>query len=167
MQRDRFRNNGFVTIQLANIKCNVKYVHSTEICNSTRFKWRSRVERVHTDDITGDPPTFSTGYETYLWTASGYIQSVPGVKVTTSGFNSRVDSGSKTSYTHGSNWQRFGSYEFLIFLKVRKERAALCIYCAMLLNVRLKIRRPTLKQIFRSVLRILGCIFSLVWPENL
>jgi len=31
------------------------------------------------------------------------IQGVQGVKVTTSGFNSRADSESKTSYTHGSN----------------------------------------------------------------
>jgi len=35
------------------------------------------------------------------------------VKVTTSGFNSRADSESKASYTHGSNSQRFRSYEFL------------------------------------------------------
>jgi len=41
------------------------------------------------------------------------IQGVPGVKVTTSGFNSRADSQSKMSYTHGSNSQRFGSYKFL------------------------------------------------------
>jgi len=40
------------------------------------------------------------------------IQDVPGNKVTTSGFNSRVDSESKMSYTHGSNSQRFRSYEF-------------------------------------------------------
>jgi len=38
------------------------------------------------------------------------IQSVPGVKVTTSGFNSRADSESKTPYTHGTNSQRFWSY---------------------------------------------------------
>jgi len=36
------------------------------------------------------------------------LQNVPEVKVTTSGFNSRVDSESKTSYTH---WLR--SYKFL------------------------------------------------------
>jgi len=42
-----------------------------------------------------------------------YIQRVPGVKVTTSGFNSRADSQSKTSYTHESNLRRFRSYEFL------------------------------------------------------
>jgi hypothetical protein len=41
------------------------------------------------------------------------IQGVPGVKVITSGFNSRPDSESKTSYTHGSNSQQFRSYEFL------------------------------------------------------
>jgi len=40
-------------------------------------------------------------------------QNVPGVKAPTSGFNSRADSESKTSYTHGSNSQRFRSYEFL------------------------------------------------------
>jgi hypothetical protein len=56
------------------------------------------------------------------------IQSVPGIKVTTSEFNSRADSESKTSYTHGSNSQRFRSYEFLKFLKIRKERGAMCIY---------------------------------------
>jgi hypothetical protein len=37
------------------------------------------------------------------------IQSVPGVKITTSGFNSRAVSESNTSYTHGSNSQRFRS----------------------------------------------------------
>jgi len=41
------------------------------------------------------------------------IRDVLGVQVTTSGFNSRADSESKTSYTHGSNSQRFRSYEFL------------------------------------------------------
>ena len=66
VQCDRLRINSFVTIQLANIKCNVKYVHATEICNSTRFKWQSRFERVDTDDITDDLSTFSTGYEIYL-----------------------------------------------------------------------------------------------------
>jgi len=43
----------------------------------------------------------------------GCMQSVTGVKVTTSGFNFRADSESKTSYTHGSVWQRFWSYESL------------------------------------------------------
>ena len=46
-----------------------------------------------------------------------HIQVVPGVKVTTSGFNSRADSESKMSYTHGSNSQRFRSYEFLKYSK--------------------------------------------------
>jgi len=41
------------------------------------------------------------------------IQGVPGVKVTTSEFNSRADSESKMSYTHGSNSQRFRIYGFL------------------------------------------------------
>ena len=36
-----------------------------------------------------------------------------GVKVTTSGFDSRADSESETSYTHGSNSRRFLSYQFL------------------------------------------------------
>jgi hypothetical protein len=43
-----------------------------------------------------------------------YIQGVPGVKITNSGFNSRADSESKISYTHGSTSRRFWSYEFLI-----------------------------------------------------
>jgi hypothetical protein len=37
----------------------------------------------------------------------------------------------------------------------------------MLLNVQLQISRSTLKQIVRSVLLLLGCIFWLVWPKNL
>jgi len=41
----------------------------------------------------------------------------PGVKVNTSGFNSRADAESKTSYTHGSNLQRFRSYELLKYSK--------------------------------------------------
>jgi len=41
------------------------------------------------------------------------MQGATGVKVNTSGFNSRADAESKTSYTHGSNSQRFRSYEFL------------------------------------------------------
>jgi hypothetical protein len=52
-----------------------------------------------------------------------YTQGVPGVKVTTSGFNSRADSESKISYTHGSNLQWFRSYEFFnsIVNKLRKK----------------------------------------------
>jgi len=46
-----------------------------------------------------------------------YIQGVPGVKVNTSGYNSRADSESKTPYTHGPNSQRFRSYEFLNYIK--------------------------------------------------
>jgi len=41
------------------------------------------------------------------------LQGVPGVKVTTFGFHYISDSDSNTLYTHGSNLQRFGSYEFL------------------------------------------------------
>ena len=41
-----------------------------------------------------------------------HIQGVPGVKVSISGLNSRADSGSKTPYTQGSDWQRFRSYDF-------------------------------------------------------
>ena len=40
-----------------------------------------------------------------------YIQGVPRVKVSTSGFNSRADAESETSYTDGSNSQRFRIYE--------------------------------------------------------
>ena len=45
------------------------------------------------------------------------IQDVSEVKVTISEFNSRADAKSKTSYTRGSNSQRFGSYEFLEYSK--------------------------------------------------
>jgi len=41
------------------------------------------------------------------------IQDVPGIKVTTSGFNSRADSESKTSYTQGPKSQRLKICEFL------------------------------------------------------
>jgi hypothetical protein len=44
-------------------------------------------------------------------------KSVPEVEVTASGFNSRADSESKTSYTHGSNSQQLRSYEFLKYSK--------------------------------------------------
>jgi len=40
---------------------------------------------------------------TKLLSPSLLIQGVPGVRVTTSGFNSRADSESKMSYTHGPN----------------------------------------------------------------
>ena len=45
------------------------------------------------------------------------MQSVPGVKVNTLEFNSRADSESKKSYTHGSSSQQFRSYEFLKYSK--------------------------------------------------
>jgi hypothetical protein len=46
-----------------------------------------------------------------------HIRGVPGIKVTSLGFNSRADSESKTSYTHGSISQQFRSYEFLKYGK--------------------------------------------------
>jgi len=45
------------------------------------------------------------------------IQSVPGVNVSTLGLNARADAESKTTYTHGSNSQRFRSYDFLKYRK--------------------------------------------------
>jgi hypothetical protein len=60
----------------------------------------------------------------------------PGVKVSISGFNSRADAESKTSYTHGSNSQQFRSYEFL--------------------NVQLQICHSALKQVVQSGLHLLG-----------
>jgi hypothetical protein len=48
-----------------------------------------------------------------------HIQGVPGVKFTTSGVTSLGDSEPKTSYTHGSNSQRFRSYE--VWKKLRKS----------------------------------------------
>jgi hypothetical protein len=59
--------------------------------------------------------SFSTLF--FVLSLHSSIQSVPGVKVTTSGFNSRADSGSIMSYTHGSNSQQFRSYEFLKYSK--------------------------------------------------
>jgi hypothetical protein len=50
-----------------------------------------------------------------------YIQGVPGATVTTSGFNFKADSESKTLYIHGSNSQRFWSYGVL---KYRLHMAA-------------------------------------------
>ena len=46
-----------------------------------------------------------------------YIQGVPGIKVNTSGFISVAAAETKTSYTHGSNWQRITSYDFLKYSK--------------------------------------------------
>jgi hypothetical protein len=58
-----------------------------------------------------------------------FIQGVLGVKVNISGFNSRYEAESKTSYAHGSNSQQFRSYELLKYSqKIRKERRAFCIY---------------------------------------
>ena len=50
--------------------------------------------------------------ELYKKCLPSLIQSVLGVKVTTSGFNSRAGSESKTSYTHGSKSQRLRSSGF-------------------------------------------------------
>ena len=54
----------------------------------------------------------------FIWKCSDIqIQGVPGVKISTSGFNSGANSESKTSYTHGSNSQRFRSYEHLKYIE--------------------------------------------------
>jgi len=45
------------------------------------------------------------------------LQGVPGVKFNISGFNSRDDAESKTSYTLGSILQRLSNYEFLKYGK--------------------------------------------------
>jgi len=58
-----------------------------------------------------------TSTSPYDFMACANIQGVPGLKVTTSGCNSRADAESKTSYTNGSNWQWFRSYEFLKYSK--------------------------------------------------
>ena len=42
------------------------------------------------------------------------MQGVPEVKINILGFNPRADAESKTSYTHGSNSQRFRSYDFKV-----------------------------------------------------
>jgi len=64
------------------------------------------------------------------------------------------------SYTHGSNLQRFKSYEFLKYSKYFKgKRSIVCLLRAVLLNVQLQIGRSALKHIVRSVFRLLGCIF--------
>jgi hypothetical protein len=52
-------------------------------------------------------------YKSHVLTAVWNIQGAPGVKVNISEFNSRADIESKTSYTYGSNPQRFRSYGFL------------------------------------------------------
>jgi len=70
---------------------------------------------------------YGTYKEKEIWGKAEYrlhIQGVPGVKVTTSGFNFRADSVSKTSYT----WVQLASYEFFNFSKIGKSRGALCIY---------------------------------------
>ena len=52
------------------------------------------------------------------------IHGVPGVKVATSGVTSLGDAESKTSYTHGSNSQRFRSYEVWKKLERKEEHCA-------------------------------------------
>jgi hypothetical protein len=52
------------------------------------------------------------------------IQGVPGVKVTTLGVTSLGDAESKTSYTHGSNLQRFRSSEVWKKLERKEEHCA-------------------------------------------
>ena len=61
------------------------------------------------------------------------IQSVPGVKVTTSGVTSLGDGESKTSCTHGSNSQRFRSYEVWKKLERKEEHFAFIDYYFLLL----------------------------------
>ena len=56
-----------------------------------------------------------------------YVQGVPGVKVTTSGVTSLADAESKTSYTHGSNSQRFRSYEVWKKLERKEEYFAFIV----------------------------------------
>ena len=67
------------------------------------------------------------------------IQGVPEVKVTTLGVTSLGDAESKTSYTHGSNSQRFRSYEVWKKLERKEE------HCAFIEKYSLQIRRSTLK----------------------
>jgi hypothetical protein len=52
------------------------------------------------------------------------MQGVPGVKVTTLGVTSLADAESKTSHTHGSNSQRFRSYEVWKKLERKDEHCA-------------------------------------------
>jgi len=60
-------------------------------------------------------------------------QGVLGVKVTTSGVTSLADAESKTSYTHGSNSQRFRSYEVWKKLERKEEHFAFLDYYFLLL----------------------------------
>ena len=84
-----------------------------------------------------------------------YIQGVPVVKVTISGFNSRADSESKTSYTHGSNLQRFWSYEFLNY---GQHMAAGSLVKSQKIYPS---RRKTLRTICLSVERLIcNCAFN-------
>ena len=64
-----------------------------------------------------------------------FIQGVPGVKVTTSGVTSLADAESKTSHTHGSNSQRFRSYEVWKKLERKEEHFAFIDYYFLLLLI--------------------------------
>ena len=55
----------------------------------------------------------SVVWVTYIFVEISHIKGSPGVKVTSSGLNSRADAESKISYTHGSDWQQCRSYEIL------------------------------------------------------
>jgi hypothetical protein len=60
-----------------------------------------------------------------------YTQRIPAVKVTTSRFNARADSESKLSYTHGSNSQRFRSYEVLSTVNKLEKKEEHCAFIEM------------------------------------
>jgi hypothetical protein len=68
-----------------------------------------------------------------------YIQGDPGVQVTTSGVTSLGDAESKTSYTDGSNPQRFRSYEVWKELERKEE------HCAFIEKYSYRFIVPTLK----------------------
>ena len=81
----------------------------------------SRCRSFNTDQSADN---FRVPHNNRMLSAITGIQGVPGVKVTTSGVTSLGDAESKTSYTHGSNSQRFRIYEVRKKLERKEEHCA-------------------------------------------
>jgi hypothetical protein len=88
-----------------------------------------------------------------------YVQDVPGVKVTTSGVTSLADAESKTSYTHGSNSQRFRSYEVWKKLERKEEHFAFIDYYFLLLLISYRFVVQHELNV-RSVIHLLKILYS-------
>ena len=88
------------TVIIKLLKYLTSVMMSVHKCFVVRFL--CHVIESNTSDIVGS---------VYVCIGTAFIQNAPGVKFTTSGFNSRTDSESETSYTH--TWVRFATVQEL------------------------------------------------------